>query len=259
MPSPVGTSPCVYREALKKGLDAIGYPHKSQIHLSVDTKNVAVWGWKKGKELRDAGHNVLVLERGYIGDRFNYTSLGWNGLNGFATFPEYPCDDGVRFGAQGGKIKPWRASGGYGLILGQVRGDASLRGQNIQNWYEQTAQQMRDMGMTVYFRAHPHHRGRGYFGIQNAPNILGTLQESLSGAHMTACYNSNSALDSILEGIPCYVGDEGTVAYKLCMKDISKLYKPEREKAVYKYAYYQWDKDEIASGLPLRRLMEMGN
>lgn len=222
------------------------------------SKTVACWGWRKGKQLRDAGKNVLVMERSYIGDRFHYYSLGWNGLNGHATFPEYHDDGGVRFKSHGGIIKPWKKDGKYVLILGQVKNDASLQGMDIKDWYLEIAEKAKVHGLPVYFRPHPDSVRRGGYDNIGIPELKGTLDEALSGAKFTIAFNSNSCLDSILAGVPCYAGDKGTMAWDLCMKDIGEIIYPERESVVHKIAFTQWTLDEIANGLPIKGLLECG-
>ena len=237
--------------ALEEGFASIGiktYRGQSN-HFS------ACWGWRTGKSLSG---NVLIMERGYIGDRFKYTSLGWNGLNNYATFPSYPDDGGQRFGEHGGIIKPWKKHGEYILILGQVKGDASLQNKDIGKWYKNIAKQAYEIyGLPVYFRPHPESQRRGgYTHIDGVLNKGGTLEEALEGALFTIAYNSNSCLDSILAGVPCYAGDKGTMAWGLCMEDLGELYYPEREKTVHSIAWNQWTLDEIRSGEPLKRLVE---
>jgi len=73
------------------------------------------------------GRDVLVMERGYIGDRTHWTSLGWNGLNGRARVPLAPADGGARFERNYSRLMhPYNPAGHYALIIGQVPGDASL-------------------------------------------------------------------------------------------------------------------------------------
>lgn len=249
----------VHANALKKGFDLLGI--NSLIAASsynIKTKYIACWGWRVGKSFRNAGYEVLVMERGYIGDRFKYTSLGWNGLNGHADFPAYPSDDGERFKLHGGKIKPWKKHGEYILILGQVKGDASLKGNDITEWYYNTARQIKEKyGLPVYFRPHPESERRGgYKGVDGVQNIGGTLDEALSKALFTVAYNSNSCLDSILAGIPCYAGDRGTMAWNLCMENIDEIITPIREPIVYDIAWKQWEISEIENGKALRKIAE---
>lgn len=78
------------KRALAEGLRRHGISDLGQ--------NVVVcWGWHTGRGYRAQGRDVLVFERGYIGDRFKWTSIAWNGLNGRGTFPDYPDDGGARF------------------------------------------------------------------------------------------------------------------------------------------------------------------
>lgn len=247
-----------HAEAIGRGFGNIGV--KTLITSNpnnITTKHVAIWGWRLGKELREKGYEVLVMERGYIGDRFKYTSLGWNGLNGHASFPEYPDDGGERFKKQGGIIKPWNKSGDYALILGQVKNDASLQGRDIASWYQNVAEKIKKIDIPVFFRPHPEAQRRGgYLSVDGIANLNGTLEKDMERAKFTVAYNSNSCVDSILNGIPCYAGDPGTMAYDLCMDSLYECYYPKREEKLYQIAWTQWTLNEIATGKPLEKLCE---
>lgn len=247
-----------HADAINKGFLAHGIKSYMQVgtHSPVKTKQVACWGWRTGKILKDKGHEVLVMERGYIGDRFKYTSLGWNGLNGHAEFPEYECDGGERFKSQGGKIIPWKDGGNFGLILGQVPGDQSLKGMDMMPWYEQKAKEIKERhGINVIFRPHPDLEKKNIkqtvIGCAQPKN---TLQEALSASRFAVCYNSNSSVDSVLAGVPCVVGDRGSMAYDVCGKEIGEIIKPAREKWAYSLAFKQWSLDEISSGKALEKI-----
>lgn len=245
-------------DAFIAGLESLGIPYtynRGQFS-PVKTKRVAAWGWRM-PQLVQKDHDVLCMEHGYIGDRRKYTSLGWNGLNNYAAFPEYPDDKGERFRQHGGVIKPWKTGGKYILILGQVKGDSSLKGLDIGPWYKKTADCLSNIyKVPVYFRPHPvSEKRKGYNSLDGYENLEGSLEDALSDALMTAAYNSNSCLDSILAGIPCYAGDRGTMAWDLCMKDLTVDPCPKREDVVHRIAWTQWSLEEIASGFPLERLM----
>lgn len=249
----------IHANAMQSGLYHCGIQSKQFLSTYNDlTDKVATWGWRFGKDLFQRGHSVLVMERGYVGDRFKYTSLGWNGLNNHAVFPSYPDDGGERFRAHGGFIKPWKKHGEYILILGQVKGDASLQGKDLSRWYEETAKKARDIyDLPVYFRAHPDSQRRGgYTSVNGIENKEGTLQDALDGALFTIAYNSNSCLDSILAGVPCFAGDKGTMAWDLCMPSLDKLEYPERERVVHSIAWTQWTIEEISQGIPIKALIE---
>lgn len=240
------------------GLESLGIPYvynKNQNSV-IKTKRVAAWGWRMQHLLPK--HDILCLEHGYIGDRRKYTSLGWNGLNNYATFAEYPDDNGARFKRHGGILKPWKNGGEYILILGQVKGDSSLKGQDIAPWYQRMAKEAHDhYGLPVYFRPHPvSQRRKGYESIRGLNNLGGTLDEAIAGALFTIAYNSNSCLDSVMQGVPCYAGDRGTMAWDLCMKEIAPIVYPKREDVVSRVAWTQFDLEEIAAGWPLKRLLK---
>lgn len=249
----------VHALALFQGLSKIGISSRIvPTIVNAKSKVVACWGWRLGKKLRDMGKEVLVMERGYVGDRFYYTSLGWNGLNNYATFPKYEDDGGKRFAEHGGILKPWKnKKDGYALILGQVPGDASLQGQDLIPWYEEISKNISDYyGVDIFFRPHPDNKKRGIHQILNnamlSPHT--SLEEAINGANFTVCWNSNSAVDSILAGKPCIIGDKGTMAYEMCSMDYKTPIMKDRHEWANKLAFKQWSIDEIKSGEALERL-----
>lgn len=256
---PIAHSPTDLRSAMVVGLRNLGIEVSFSEPRRVADQFVACWGWRIGKLLYAYNNRVLVMERGYIGDRFYYTSLGWDGLNGHAKFPEYPDDGGERFRSHGGIIKPWKDGGKYILILGQVAGDQSLQGKNLTPWYMQKAREAQaKWKLPVYFRPHPLAGSKGFSSVPGVPTMPPcSLEDAMSGALFTIAFNSNSCLDSILAGVPCYAGDKGTMAWDLCMKDIGKIVRPDREKTVHKIAWTQWSRDEIESGVAIMPLLEM--
>lgn len=247
-----------YQKGLAEGFAKYNVQSKfMQLGTPTKYKYVACWGWRPGSRLRLLGKEVLIMERGYIGDRFKYTSLSWNGLNGYGDFPEYLDETGERFYKHGGSIKPWREGGDYALIMGQVPNDASLRGKNLIPWYErQAAEITRIYNIPVYFRPHPDCAKRGIHQVvKGTIRSSGTLQEAFAGAAFTVCYNSNSSVDSVLAGVPCVVGDRGSMAYNMCSKQIGELIRPERERWAYSLAWKQWEESEIYSGEAVKGLL----
>lgn len=244
-------------DAFISGLESLGisYEYNKNQNSIIKTKRVAMWGFRMPHLM--AKHDLLVMEHGFIGDRRKYTSLGWNGLNNYAKFHEYPDDKGKRFKEHGGLLNPWKKSGNYILILGQVKGDSSLKGKDIAPWYKMMAKEANEhYGLPVYFRPHPvSQRRRGYESIEGLQNIGGTLEESIRGSLFTISYNSNSCLDSVIQGVPCYAGDMGTMAWDLCMKDLTQIVNPERESIVNRIAWTQFDLEEISKGFPIERLL----
>lgn len=211
---------------------------------------IVCWGWREGRRLRDAGYNVLVMERGYIGDRFHWTSLGWNGLNGRSTW-NAPADNGERFSKHHGHLlKPWRKKDGYALIMGQVRGDAALSDVVIDHWYLKIAAEMQRAGYRVKFRPHPEAIRRGIAGdVLASVRLNGTLEEALDGASCVVTYNSNTGVDAALAGVPVIAIDEGSMAWPVAAHGTQlQLVTPDRDDWCNRMAWRQWTPDEIASG-----------
>lgn len=196
------------------------------------------------------------MERGYLGDRFAWTSIAWNGLNGRGTFPGYP-DDSTRF-AENFEMKPWKHDGDYVLMMGQVPGDASLRGRDLMPWYVDTAMKAQNAyEMPVKFRQHPQAARRGH---RQSPKYtdpsIGDLSEALNGAAICVTFNSNSGVDAVLAGVPTVVADEGSMAWDVAAHRVGDIARPDRQAWANRLAWKQWTMQEIASGAALARAFE---
>ncbi len=224
----------------------------SQFPANPRTDTVICWGWRIGQQQARMGRRVLVMERGYIGDRFAWTSLGWNGLNGRATFGRRE-DGGERFRAHHADLmKLWRTGGDYVLIAGQVPGDAALAGRCLRGWYEQQAQRAAVYWLPVKFRAHPlAYRRGGVFDVPGAESIGGELADNLQRAALVITYNSNTAVESILAGVPTVAVDAGSMACGVALPDLPKTLavpEPDRLTWAHRLAWNQFTLAEIESG-----------
>jgi hypothetical protein len=221
---------------------------------------IVCWGWREGRRLREAGYNVLVMERGYVGDRYQWTSLGWNGLNGRATW-NAPADNGERFERNFGHLlKPWKEDrSGYALLIGQVRGDAALQGIVIDHWYLEAADAIKRAGYSLKFRPHPEALRRGIAGnALMSCRLNGTLEEALDGASCVVTYNSNTGVEAALAGVPVIAIDKGSMAWPVASHGIDQpLVTPDRTEWCRRMAWRQWTEDEIASGLAWEHVGEV--
>lgn len=216
-------------------------------HSSVKTDNVCCWGWRTGKLHRAAGRQVLVMERGYIGDRFFWTSMGWNGLNGRAKFFD-PKDDGARFNKLfSNLLRPWIPAGEYSLLIGQVPGDAALQGKDLLPWYnERAAHLQRTYGLPVVFRPHPQALKRGVnHKIQGTIPNKGDLADAINKAMVVDTFNSNAGVESILAGKPTFTADIGAMARGVS----NTLSEPDRLSWAGGLAWRQFSPNEMKSGL----------
>lgn len=208
---------------------------------------VACWGWRVGCAYREAGHDVLVAERGYLGDRFRWTGLGWNGLNGRAAFPL--VEDGARFARHfEALLQPERAPapGLPALIVGQVPGDMSIKDVDIDGWYREMT---RDWAPAV-FRPHPVavERGAGR-APEGVPVLGGTLAEAFAQVRRVVTFNSNTGVEALLAGMAVEAYDEGAMVWPWWRAG------PTRETLLRRLAWCQWTPEEIADGSALEAVL----
>lgn len=211
---------------------------------------VACWGWRIGKLLAVQGRRVLVMERGYVGDRMKWTSLAWDGLNGRGEVPAVD-DGGQRWRKHfGGLMKPWRADGSVVVVMGQVPGDASIEGVDIDGWYEKACQAAKRFGLPVMFRPHPVAIQSGHHGGPAGVTVLrGSLEQALLVARYVVTYNSNSGVDAVLAGVPTVACDVGSMAWKVCGRSLeADPPSPDRSAWCSALAWRQWTHDEIERG-----------
>lgn len=226
------------------GLRGIGVNAMMICNQQPETHYVACWGWRKGERLRQRGHDVLVFERGYLGDRFHWTSIAWNGLNGRGKFGVPWEVDSERF-EKFYSMKPWNPDGEYIVIMGQVPGDMSLMGYDMTGYYEQIATRLAGIyGRPVFFRPHP--VGRNF--DPRIPVIGGTLDEVLANAFLVVAYNSNSTVDAVVNGIPAITLDAGGMARDVTGHNLSDRIMPDRTRWAARLAHCQWSPEEIDNG-----------
>lgn len=216
---------------------------------------VACWGWRLGQRLMNRGFaRVFVLERGYVGDRFEWTSIGLNGLNGRARFPTLD-DAGDRWDSHFAELmSPWKyRPDGYALIMGQVPSDCAVRDINFRSWVRSAAGQLgkRFAHDRIKFRPHP-----------MAPNVradvrstLGSLADDLAGASLAVTFNSNSGVDAVLAGVPTVAVDRGSMAYPVAAHTVAEEdRRPDRTAWAHAIAWAQWLPRELESGEAWARL-----
>jgi len=224
----------------KKGVP-ISYPRGRVIQLQTEAKK-----------------DTVVLEKGYI-NRHEYYAVGLNGLNNRAEFnnKDRPF---MRFKQLNIDVNPWRRNGDHIVLMGQVPSDASVQNIDILQWCDQTVQELtKHTDRTIIYRPHPLAISRSR-SIPNTVYSMRTLDEDLKNAWAVVSYNSNSAVDAAIKGIPVFVDDAGSMALDIANRDISLIEKPvmpQRDKWLYNLAYAQWNLEEMAHGLPWQHIKEI--
>lgn len=206
--------------------------------------------WARGiafAKQREKNLPVVVLDSGYInrGDGpYDYYSVGLNGLNGRAEFhnENSPRD---RLDKLNLEVKPWK-DGKFIILCGQVPWDASVQNVNIMEWYDKALDAIaNNTDKPVIFRPHPRAKMHCPKGL---PRSNATFAEDCKRAHCFITYNSNSAVEAAIRGVPVFAFDKGSMAYPIANKDfgdLNKPIKPEREQWLRNLAYAQWKPEEM--------------
>lgn len=218
---------------------------------------VACWGWRAGIKYREAGKQVLVLERGYIGDRFSWTSLGWNGLNAHAKMPIID-DGGNRFRKYHSSLLKDRdySTNDYVLLIGQVPGDAALRGLNLSSWYQQMKEDCeRIYSLPVRFRPHPRAPAGAY--PKSLEQHTGDLADAMLNARAVVTFNSNTAVEAVLAGKSALSFDDGSMAREVTSHVLGDDYNGDRMDWAHKLAWKQWQLSEIEDGSAINYLLQV--
>lgn len=238
----------VHAEALSIGLSRHGVTANTytEAHGFVPPEEVcACWGWRIGQQLRQAGRNVLVMERGFV-DRMSWTSFGWNGLNGRATrnWDALPA----RWAVLSDRVRAWRPNGSYVLLIGQVTGDMSVSHVNLSAWYLEAIEALHPLGLPVLFRPHPVALEYGQHDDVPCDRVFGDLASALDGAAVVATFNSNTGVDALLAGKPTIARDPGSMAWPIAARDWSIQSEPDRLEWFKRLTSSQFSLDEIRSG-----------
>jgi len=227
-------------------------PSEVAVVMGVYKKNVPA-SFKRGNVIarqKESGGRVLVLETGYINRGSgpeNHYALGWDGLNGRADFRNAGSlpDRADKLGVE---LKS-RISGHEVILCGQVPWDASVDFSDHKAWLKESAGALLDWGCKVVFRPHPLAilppiPGCGY-------SVGGKFIDALHDTHCVVTFNSNSAVEAVIEGVPVIATDRGSMAWAVAnhaLMDVKAPLLPNRQQWLNDIAYAQWNVEELRSG-----------
>jgi hypothetical protein len=157
--------------------------------------------------------------------------------------------------------KPWRTDGEHILVIGQVPGDASLRGTNITQWLLETCRTCVEIcDRPVWVRPHP---------LMHEPDLLclkdqlrairnvridegpGSLAASLANAWATVTYSSGAGVESLFEGVPVISVSPASPVYGVSDHAITDIVAPnlyDRSAWLNMIAACQWSASELHDG-----------
>ena len=211
------------------------------------------------------GKKVVVLEVGGI-KRGTTWKVGLNGINRDAYFGPSGMDNS-RAVQQGLSLKPWRKDGEYILICGQH--NKSLQWANMPSmstWVMQTIETIKQhTKRPIIFRPHPRcplpHIETEYKNVkrQTPKQLAGTYDDfdmAFDNIYCTVSWSSNPGIHSVINGVPAFVGPS-SLAYDVAGHNLNLIeypQTPDRTQWLNDYAWTEYTVEEIASGLPLKRL-----
>jgi hypothetical protein len=241
------------------------FPHKSAAEHSDHERSIAIWGWRVGNKYRKRGRNILVIERGYLGNRFKWTSLGWNGLNGYANFFNENVADDRWMKYWKNDMKPWRGDqGDYVLVCGQVPRDAALSDCNdYPKFLTNRILELQKKFGKVAFRPHPlasktPMMNPAYKPITEIPGVMimdhtkTSLTDDMQNARLVVAWNSNSLVEAMYMGVPFESHSAGSMVHKYQ----TGFEEPDRDDWGRKIAYCQWNLEELKDGTAWRHIKQ---
>lgn len=259
-------------DAFRQGAHSLG-------HTTVDNSNDAdvdvIWSvlfngrmaqnktiWEKNVS---SSKPTIVLEVGGI-KRGTTWKVGLNGINRDAYFGP-SGNDSSRVRLLGLEIKPWRKKGNYILIAGQHDKSEQWRNMpSMSNWVMETIEEIqKHSNKTIVFRPHPRCKlpyiEKEFNNVQrqDPQHVNGTYDDfdmGFDNVWATISWSSNPGIHSIIEGVPAFTGPS-SLAYDVAGHDLSQIENPpmpDRQQWLNDYAWTEFTIEEIAQGLPLKRL-----
>ena len=225
----------------------------------------------------------LVNESATFRDYLTYTRLGWYSYKwseGIFGNENAPRDRWLKFEKDTGiKFKDWNSPGDAIVIMGQKEGDSSLLNlykdyNSFYDWVEELIIEIRKYSdRQIILRPHPRNLRRGEklcnrlktkypdLNLEVSENVAGYFTRSTGGeglqidlqrAYCVVTYNSLSGIDSILQGIPTFALEDGSMAWPIAHKNLNQIenlnYDIDITQWQNEVAYCQWTHREHANG-----------
>lgn len=228
--------------------------------FKIDTQN----RWKIHKLHRQNQKPLIVFERGFL-RRDIYFSVGWNNIVNFGYYcnKNMPSDrfDKIPDLVVKPHIPNRNKEKGYVLICGQIPWDAQL--QHLPNYKKWLINLVTDIkkytNRKIVYRPHPKQKSSNPMSVTmlhgTTTSKVPTLEEDIKKAWVVLSFNSNSLVEALLEGVPFFSFDSGSMVHDIANHELSKIETPTfpdsqtRMQTLYDIAYSQYTLDEIESGV----------
>lgn len=243
-------------DAFRSGLSACGFDVRRELGDPRPGDVLVCWnryGTAEllGERFEKAGARVLVCENGYLGtddDGRQLYAIAEGQHNGAGRWAAGSWD---RFASLRVAVKDWRADGGHVLVTGQ-RGIGSREMASPPGWAEDVARRLRaHTKREIRIRRHPEERPL-------RPSV--PLEQDLERCWAVVTWASGAAVKAIVAGVPVFFEAPHWILSGAAKRDIREIEQPwmfNRAPHLERLAWAQWRVDEIASGLPFRRLLNL--
>ncbi len=251
-----------------------------QINVQKDkTKKVKSYNYIKQqhKPILVCESNLFRKNSYPITDNRCYYRLGWDHFLRCGNFnnKNSPSDRWKHIQKlQNLQVKDWRTTGDYIVIVLQKPGDSTLNSLyktygTYENWIQKTIDQIRKYtNRKIVIRPHLHTTKLNYKQFESIDNNIEisnvfknrtkieggkSLEHDYANAYAVVGYNSNSLVESTLEGIPTFAMSDESVVWDVSnMNKLQLIETPnrniDRTQWLYDAAYMIWTKEEIANG-----------
>jgi hypothetical protein len=205
---------------------------------------------------RHKGRSLLCVEEAFV-RRGDYYQVGWGGFAGHADFNNDNVP-GDRWQAMGVPVAEWQHNeGGHIVVMGQLGRDVQVQDVDHYGWCRATIGALQAKGQRVIFRPHPKEPGNKIYGVPTSVVHSGSMAEALHGAKSVVTWNSTSAVDALIAGVPVVAMADSSIAWPVAghtiADAISPIY-PDRSPWLARLGYAQWTTAEMANGTVWRHL-----
>ena len=193
------------------------------------------------RAIKSVGGRAIVMENGWLSpigtQRFFQVALdGWNGEGRF------PADGPERWRGWGVPIRGWSRGGDHVLVIGQkLKGDDQDFRRMPVGW---------DYSLMLPTRRPIVRRTR---------KTTESLEGQLGDAWCTVTWTSTTAIKGLIAGVPAFYCGPTLICHELCRRgtDVDHPAYPDREPVFERLAWCQWTPEEIATGEPFARLLDL--
>ena len=207
---------------------------------------------------------LFLPESAYRADPFNHYRVGLGGFpdeGGLALAPF--CEGRLRLLAKRldmPEVQPYRTAGRHIVVVGQVPGDSSLRGEDINDWLLDTCAKLRRLcTRPIVARLHPLARSHEVVGMHERLEELSVeiddpsrpFSRTLKDAWSVVTYSSGAAVDALIAGVPAIAMGRASFAWEVTDHHLEKAVDPtlyDRRPWLERLAAAHWCIDEIARG-----------